>query len=363
MKPRFTHDLDTPALLVDAERLDRNIRGMQDATSKAGVLLRPHIKTHKCLAIAKKQIEAGATGLTCAKISEAEVMSAVCEDLFIAYPIVGETKLRRLDQLSNKVRTLISIESLEAAGLIHDHLSRSGRAEDVMVKVETGLARTGVEIEELESFLQNLSNLAHLHAVGLFTHEGKAYGCQGRKEVRGFLTQVASKLGEMREIFQRVIGRDPVISPGCTVTARVVENRDGFTETRPGTYVFGDVNCLHSGMYQEEECALSVLVTVVAVKEDGRVVVDGGSKTFAMDRHQELGHGRVTGHPDLHFDRLSEEHGVLLTEQPGRYKIGDRLEVIPAHVCPVVNLQTNLFIREGERVVDRWQVDARGCIT
>lgn len=356
-------DLDTPALLVDLPKLERNIERMQNTATAVGAKLRPHIKTHKCLQIAKKQLAAGAAGLTCAKISEAEIMSAVCDDLFIAYPIVGELKFKRLDALSEKARTRVSVESLEGARLLGDHLAKVGRIQEVLVKIETGLARTGIEVAELKSFLEGIEDCEHLRPVGLFTHEGKAYGKKGREDIRAYLDTVSEIMREAGDIFRETVGTIPEISPGCTLTARVSRKEDGFTEIRPGTYVFTDTYCAESGLFDYDECALAVLVRVVAVKQDGRVVIDGGSKTFAMDRHPVKGHGVVVGRPDLFFDRLSEEHGVLQTSHPESYTVGDLLEVIPAHVCPAVNLHTRLHIREGEALVDSWTIDARGCVT
>jgi D-serine deaminase-like pyridoxal phosphate-dependent protein len=356
-------DLDTPALLVDSARLESNLSSMQAVADKAEVDLRPHIKTHKCLEIARRQLALGANGLTCAKISEAEVMAEVCEDLFIAYPILGEIKWKRLDALAGRVHTRISVESLEGARLLNEHLEKVGRIQEVLVKVETGLQRTGVEPEELGSFLEELLRLRQIQPVGLFTHEGKAYKLHGETEIRPLLDNLAKTLREMAAVFETTIGEVPLLSPGCTITAPLVTGEEGFSEIRPGTYAFTDAFCESTGIYRPENWALTVLVRVVAVKPDGRVVVDGGSKTFAMDRHPDLGHGRVPGHPDLFFDRLSEEHGVLLTEDPEPYRVGDFLEIVPAHVCPVVNLHTRLHLREGDQVVGEWRVDARGCVT
>ena len=289
-------------------------------------------------------------------------MSAICDDLFIAYPIVGEVKFRRLDTLSELVRTRVSVESMEGANLLNDHLGRVGRKQDVMVKVETGLERTGVSSTDLEGFLQALSRMRSLHAVGIFTHEGQAYRCGNRQGIEQVYTDVLGRLGRMKEVFIRVFDREPEVSPGCTLTARLVSGDSGFTEIRPGTYVFADTNCVTSGMYADAECALTVLVQVVSVNRNGRVVVDGGSKTFAMDRHSVHGHGMVVGHSDLRFNRLSEEHGVMETDRPEEYRVGDLLEVIPAHVCPVVNLHSTLHVRDGEEIVERWRIDARGCV-
>lgn len=362
MTSRNLNDLDTPSLLVDRVRLDRNIADMQAAANRAGVALRPHIKTHKCREIARRQIEAGAVGLTCAKPSEAEVMVEICQDLFIAYPILGEKKLVRLDRLAERAQTRISVECEESARCLEEHLARVGRTQDVMVKVETGLRRTGQEVSEIKEFFEYLAGLKHLNPVGIFTHEGMAYGLFGRDEITLLLDSVGEKLNEAKLSFHEVFGAKPIVSPGCTLTAPLVTRDQGFDEIRPGTYVFKDCHCAGSGIYRTEECALTVLVEIVSVKSDGRVVVDGGSKTFAMDRHREKGHGFVPAHPDLRFDRLSEEHGVFETDFPDKYHVGQRLEVIPAHVCPVVNLHQTLFLREGEAILDEWRVDARGCV-
>lgn len=355
-------DLDTPALLVSRSRLEANINRMREVASQAGARLRPHVKTHKSKEIARLQLAAGAAGLTCAKLSEAEVMAAVCEDIFIAYPIVGKAKLKRLDALSERVRTRVSVESLEAAEALDTHLRRRNRRQEALVKVESGLGRTGVEAGELRGFLEQIRRLDHIALVGLYTHEGRAYRCSGRMEIAGLLAGIAGRLAGMRETFRQVVGVEPEVSPGCSLTAKLVAAAHGFTEIRPGTYVFGDTYCVASEMFTEEECALSVLVRVIAVKGDGRVVVDAGSKTFALDRHPARGHGMVVGHPELFFDRLSEEHGVLLTDTPERHRVGDLLEIIPAHVCPAVNLHDSLLIREGEQVLDTWRIDARGCV-
>ena len=359
---RTLHDLDTPTLLVDLSRLEANLSRMQRTADSAGVGLRPHIKTHKCLEIARRQMDHGAVGLTCAKISEAEIISKVSGDLFIAYPLIGEIKLKRLDDLAGRVKVRISVESKEGADLLESHLEKVGRDQEVLVKVETGLRRTGQEVDHLRGFLEFLGRRKRIRPVGLFTHEGKAYGLHGEEAISGLLQDLSVTLGEASEIFREVLGMKPWVSPGCTLTAPLVREGQGFDETRPGTYVFKDVYCAESGVYQLNECALTVLVQVLSVKQDGRVVVDGGSKTFAMDRHPAKGHGMVVDHPDLRFDRLSEEHGVFLTDSPERYHVGQRLEVIPAHVCPVVNLHNRLVIREGEKIVEEWPVDARGCV-
>lgn len=355
-------DLDSPALLVDPDTLDRNIAAMQGHADSIGAHLRPHIKTHKSLAVARRQVAAGARGLTCAKLSEAEVMCAASRDLFVAYPPIGAPKFERLERLVERAAIRVSVESIEGARLLADHVKARGRSQPVMVKCETGLLRTGVSAAEMRSFLEQVARLKHLELVGLFTHEGLAYRKHGRAELRALVVDVVEKLHGMKADFVSVFGREPEISPGCSLTAKLLERGDGVTEMRPGTYAYADTYSVASGVYGMEECAFTVLVRIVAVKSDGRVVVDGGSKTFALDRHSGLGHGMVVDHPDLLFDRLSEEHGVMQTDHPERYRIGDFLEVIPAHVCPVVNLHSRLFVRKGEEVVDEWPIDARGCV-
>lgn len=361
--PRTIFELDTPALLVDAQRLERNIERMQAVADAAGVKLRPHIKTHKCLAIAKRQLEVGAQGLTCAKLSEAEVMSEVCDDIFVAYPIVGEPKYERLERLCESTRVRVGVESVPGAKLLNEHLEKRGRTQPVMVKVDTGLRRTGVQFEELEELLQQLAGFSHLDVVGLFTHEGTAYGYGDREKIQVLLEDVAGTLSASQAIFEDVIGKKPELSPGCTLTAPLITKEHGFTEIRPGAYAFKDVYCTTCGIYEEDECALRVLVRVVSIKKNGRVVIDGGSKTFALDRHAEFAYGKVLEGPGMEWRRLTEEHGVLGAEKPDAFQVGQLLQVIPAHVCAVVNLHSHLVLHQDGRIIDRIPIDARGCVT
>lgn len=359
----FIYDLDTPVLLVHEGRLQRNIQQIQAIVDAAGVKLRPHIKTHKCRAIAARQIAAGAKGLTCAKLSEAEAMEGISDDLFVAYPIVGPHKFERLDRLAERNRIRISVESEQGAELLETHLKPMGRIQDVMVKLDTGLGRTGIHPTDCEPFFRKLAAMPHLHVVGLFTHEGMAYGITGEEHIRPLLDSVAVLLHQAESVFTSVFGYPPELSPGCTLTAPLVTSRHGFTEIRPGAYVFKDIYCSESGIYPETECALDVLVTVVAVKEDNRVIIDGGSKTFALDRHPVVGNGRAIDRPDLSVIRLTEEHGILKTDRPGDYRVGQMLRIIPAHVCPVVNLHSYLYVHDGERVLEKLPIEARGCVT
>ncbi len=356
-------DLDTPVLLVDRKRLDENIRAMQRSADSAGVRLRPHIKTHKSKQIAELQLRAGAAGITCAKLSEAEVMREICNDIFIAYPIVGEQKLERLSALNRSIRTCVSVESLEAARQMNVYFQQAGDTQKVRVKIDTGLKRTGIEVSDLADFLASLSLLTCLEITGLFTHEGMAAKCGSRESVEESAAGVSRQMKQAHDIYREVIGRNPEISVGCSATAPIVQKDDGFTEMRPGTYVFTDRSLVETGMYRYEQCALSVLTRIVAIKSDGRVIIDGGSKTFGLDRTPQGEFGLVVDHPDLRIERFSEEHGVLITESPGNYKVGGLLQIIPAHVCPVVNLHEELFLYEDEEVVEVVSIDARGCVT
>jgi D-serine deaminase-like pyridoxal phosphate-dependent protein len=359
---KYVQDLDTPVLLVDIGRLDANIQGMQSVAAQAGAALRPHIKTHKSLAVATRQLNAGANALTCQKLGEAEIMSEVCEDLFISYPVVGAAKLARLVQLSEKCRTLVAVESWDGAQQIHSYYRPLGWDQEVMIELDTGLHRTGVTLEELETFLYDLSELNHLKPIGIFTHEGHAYRQQGRPALQQVLNDVADQLKTARAIFHTVFGRQPVISPGCTLTAPLVTPAYGFDELRPGSYVYKDTICMDSEMYEESECALTALTQVIAVKKDGRVVVDAGTKTLTSDRTPTDSLGTVVGHRYLVVEKMTEEHGILKTPQPDQYRVGQLLEIIPAHVCPAVNLHNHVVARDGDQVIEIWPVDARGCV-
>jgi len=354
-----THELypflDTPALVLDLDKMEANIKEMADIARDAGVKLRPHIKTHKSPYIAKLQLKSGASGITVAKLGEAEVMvDAGITNICIAYPICGEIKLARLKELLGKADISISLDSIEVARGISSVGEEIGNRIPILLKIDTGLNRCGVPPGgDALALAEQIAPLPGVNLMGILTHEGHALAKE--RSLEG-IKRLAIKVGkEMVETANLLRSRDiniREVSVGHTPTAKYIAYVPGITEIRPGTYIFNDLNEIASGVGTTDTCAVTVLVTVVSIPTNDRAIIDGGSKTFSSDMlaHKEnTGFGYIRGHPDITVDHLMEEHGVLkLSNAREKLSIGERLEIIPNHICPVPNLADKFYgVRHG----------------
>lgn len=360
-------DLDTPCLLVHLDALERNVAGMQRVADAAGVRLRPHTKTHKCPEIARMQLAAGARGITVAKLGEAEVMAeAGIDDILVAYPILGDAKLTRLRALAERVRVRVTTDSVEVA----EGLGRVGRdlghELPVLVEVDTGLGRLGRPPgEPTVALVRELVRVSGIRVLGLLTHAGHAYRARDAEELRRIAEEEGRALVETAERCAAEGIEFEEISVGSTPTARIVAGVAGVTEIRPGTYVFNDVQQMRLGVASEETCAARVLATVVAHPGPDRFVLDAGTKSFAADGSDGPpfpGRGVVVGRPELRLELMTEEHTVGRPTGSDDVRIGDRLEVIPLHVCSTVNLfDEAIGVRSG-RVEQTFAIAARGRV-
>jgi D-serine deaminase-like pyridoxal phosphate-dependent protein len=285
------------------------------------------------------------------------------EDVFVAYPVVGVDKGRRLLALSERSRMAVGVDSLEGARGLGDVFRAARRRLDVMLKVDVGYHRVGVLPESAPEMARRIAEVPGLSLRGIFTHAGHAYlqdaaadvAAVGHEEGR----TMAALAGELR-----AIGLDmEEVSVGSTPTARYALTESGVTECRPGNYVFNDASQVSLGTCGIEDCALTVLATVVSVPAPERAVVDAGSKTLSSDplRPRPGGHGFILGHRSR-VQRLSEEHGVVDVEAGETFRVGDRVRILPNHACVVANLHDRLQGVRGERVEEELLVAARGCI-
>jgi D-serine deaminase-like pyridoxal phosphate-dependent protein len=350
---------DTPEVVIDLAVVRRNIEHAAALAREHGVALRPHTKTHKLPQLARMQVDAGAGGIMVAKLGEAEVMAdAGLDDVLVGYPLVGETKLRRLAALLDRgVRASVVVDSVEVA----DGIARLGRDVPALLELDTGLGRLGYragrEAVDAGRHIQALDGLA---LRGVLTHEGQVYREAADVDNYERLAREAAK--RCVEVAHE-LGLETV-SMGATGTFRFTAACAGVTEVRPGTYIFNDLSQLSTGACTRDDVAAVVVATVVARPERTRAVIDAGSKTLTSDR---------LGVPDapatfgrLWDDggtvvRLSEEHGVLELAADSPLRVGDRVAVIPNHVCPVVNLADAVTVVDGD-AVGRWPVAARGKV-
>jgi len=331
-------DLDTPAVYVDLDALENNIKKMQAQSRSWGVGLRPHTKTHKIPEIARMQLAAGAVGITVAKIGEAEVLPG--DDVLVAYPIMAH-KLPRLLALGKERRVTVVIDSVEAA--------RGLPGVGALVEVDIGVGRAGVSTsEQVVAVARACSEFRGLFYWPSWLDE------EGFQKARARIDQhIAALLDAGFAV--------PVVSGGSTPGAAKTPLIPATTEIRPGTYVFNDAGCVANKLATIEECALRVLVTVVSTAVPGQCLIDGGSKTFSSDSTVNVGSfGLFPERPDWRMDKMNEEHGYVKTASPGR--IGEKVWVIPSHVCATVNLHDEIAYGRGGRVEGTWRVAARGRV-
>jgi D-serine deaminase-like pyridoxal phosphate-dependent protein len=357
----------TPYLLVDGPKMERNIQKMAEVARENGVALRPHVKTHKIPGIAREQLEAGASGITVAKLSEAEVMAdGGIEDIFIAYPLVTEAKIRQAIRLAERVRLVVGVDSLEGARRL------SGVAQDqtleVRLEVDTGLRRTGVPLDEAVGLAGEIEDIGNLDLTGIYTYRGAVLrGAKTLELEKARLEEGQLMVSLAEQMREGGIGVDDV-SVGSTPTAEHVAKLEGVTEIRPGTYVFYDRMQARLGACSLDECAAVVVCTVVSRPTRDLAVIDGGSKTFATDVAPGAeplnleGYGHVIGYPGSVLERLTEEHGMLSVAEDCDLDVGDTLQIIPNHICSTVNLHDEVCLLGEDGVVKETRVEARGKV-
>ncbi len=336
-------EIDTPSLVIHLDVLERNVAEMAEVARAAGVRLRPHTKTHKSPDIACMQLDAGAAGITVAKLGEAEVMAdAGMDDLLVAYPIVGDAKLARLRSLLERARVRTTLDSGEVAEGLGRVGRDLGRPVEVLVEVDTGLHRLGRPPgEPTAALVAEVARVDGVEVVGLLTHAGHAYRSTDEASLLAAAEREGVDLVETAERCAKAGIELREVSVGSTPTARVVAGVAGVTEIRPGTYVFNDVQQMRLGVATEATCAARILATVVSHPDDERFVIDAGTKAFSSDGADGPafpGRGVVAGRPELRLDFMNEEHGVGRRTGSDDVRIGERLEVIPLHVCSAVNL-------------------------
>lgn len=352
-RPGRIEDIDTPAVLIDIDRATANIARAQAYADRSGLKLRPHIKTHKLPFLALKQVQAGACGITCQKIGEAEVMAdAGLTDIFIPYNIVGRAKLERLAALHRRVGLSVTADSTETLEGLAATFADRAHPLPVLVECDTGMGRCGVQTPAGAVWLaREVGRAAGLRFGGLMT-----YPPAGRPD------EAARFLAEARAA---LIARGldcPLVSSGGTPDmwraheSRVVE------EYRPGTYVYLDRYQVAKGAGTAEDCALTVLSTVVSRPTASRAIVDAGSKALTSDTLGMPGFGELIEVPGAILSGLSEEHGHVALSGEAAPRIGDRVRILPNHACVVSNLFDYVHLVSGGEVVDVLPVAARGRV-
>ena len=360
--------IPTPAIVIDAAIVERNLARMAAYTREHGLKLRPHTKTHKSAMLAGLQLDAGASGLTVAKAGEAQVMSRVRPDvdLLMAYPAVDARRCALLAELAMHGSTIrVAVDSTVAAGALADSARRCETTIGILVDLDVGLHRTGVQSPKAALELaQHIAGQRGLRLDGIMIYPGHIWAEPDDQVLA--LRAIDAVVCETIALWQKNGFAAPIISGGSTPTAFQSHHITHLTEIRPGTYIFNDMNCVSGGYCSLDDCAARIICTVVSDAVPGQVVIDAGSKTLTSDRRHdspEAGFGHMVEFPDAKIARLTEEHGQVDVRNCDRPpKLGQRVTIIPNHICPCINLQNHVYWHEPDQQPRPLPVDARGCV-
>jgi D-serine deaminase-like pyridoxal phosphate-dependent protein len=347
-------DLDTPAIAVDRTKMMANLKRAQAFADRIGVALRPHIKTHKIPELARLQVELGATGITCQKLGEAEVMAdAGLTNILIPYNLIGNAKLDRLAALARRVDLIVSADNAET---VHGYATRfgdPGRPLPVLIECDTGGGRCGVQSPEaIVELARRIDAASGLDFAGIFTYPA-----------RGRVGLVEEWLAQARERAEQAGLPLRIVSNGGSPDFYHVDAVRSATEHRPGTYIYSDRMQVSFGHGTLEDCALTVVATVVSRPTPDRAILDAGSKALAADTCALPGHGHIVEYPEAVITTLNEEHGIVdVSRCVARPRIGDKVRIVPNHVCVVSNLFDEINLTEGGQMVGTLKVGARGLL-
>jgi D-serine deaminase-like pyridoxal phosphate-dependent protein len=356
-------DLETPVPIVDLDRMERNLDRAAGYAAEHGLALRPHIKTHKSPRIAAEQIRRGAVGVTCATPREVEVMSEVSDDILLAYPPVGTARARRVVSVSDRTSLTVALDSATAIEHLAIAARPIGRRVRVFIEVDLGMHRVGVaSVEEAIALAKLVRRTPPLEYEGIAFYPGHIR--EAVSEQAPMLEEIDRALRDAVTTMTRAGVRPPVVSGGSTPTLWRSHELNDVTEIRPGTYVFNDRTTAEIGACTWDDCALTVLATVVSTAVPNQAVIDAGTKALGREPirgSDAAGFGSLLDHPEVSVKAMSEEHGILdLSRSSWRPEVGERVRVTPNHVCIVVHLNDVVYGTRDGAIETSWPIAARG---
>ena len=374
MKKKSIHDLITPSVLVDLDRLEKNISDMAIRAKEGGVNLRPHIKTHKCVEIGKKQIDAGAQGITVSTLGEAIAFAdAGFNDITYAVPLAPD-KFEGVKQISERTHLNVLVDHPKIVDQLGHFCKKVGLSIDVLVKMDCGLSRTGINPESPSaiSLVKKIHDASNLNFMGILTHAGHSYAMTTVADVK----TIAKQEQDIMIRFAKTLKAESaelapeVVSIGSTPTIRLADTfQEGITEIRPGNYAFFDYTQVALGSCEVTDCALTVLASVISTNPD-RAVIDAGATALSKDKgpihvEPDVGYGKIIkDYAEAKLDAevmiasLSQEHGKLTFtgKTSFAYELGEKIRIVPNHSCLSANLFDYYQVVKGDSVVDRWRV-------
>src|SRR6201991_163556 len=349
---RIAREYGTPCAVIDMDKVERNIARVQATCDAAGVANRPHIKTHKNPMLAQLQVKAGARGITCQKIGEAEVMAdAGIDDILISYNLLGDEKMARLGALQAKADMTVAADNSVVVADLPKAATASGRTLSVVVECDTGRKRAGVETPaEAVALARQIAGSKGLRFAGFMLYPTET----GWADAQKFFAEALAGV--------RAHGLDAtIVSTGGTPNLKNLGKLNGATEHRFGTYIYNDRMQVAAGSATWDDCALHIYSTVVSRAAPERGILDAGSKTLTTDTGGLDGHGLILEHPEAKIAKFAEEHGFLdLSRSNTRPNVGDVVRIVPNHVCVVVNMMDEVVMVRGDEILGTLPVAARG---
>ena len=362
--------IDTPQLLVDRSRLQRNLESMAGFARKRGLDLAPHAKTHKIPEIARLQVDAGAATLTVAKLGEAEAFHAAGLDHFlVAYPMVGAEKVLRGMRLARTAGVVFGIDSRAGAEVLGERARRENQVADVAMLIDAGLHREGLRPDAARNLASELGLIDGVRLRGILTHEGHAYRTGDAEEARRLASDVGREMVDLAGSIREMGFDIDTVSVGSTPTAKLTAETEGINQIRPGIYAFNDLSQVLRGTAELADCAARVVATVVSHAVPDRAIIDAGSKALSHDPLSAIfpttlrGFGLVIGLPGWSLHGLSEEHGWLQWEgrkAPTSLAVGQQVQILPNHICPVFHALGECLVVEGGEYAATWRGIPRG---
>lgn len=364
---RFYDQIDTPALLIDRDIAFDNIEQMQKKADELGVALRPHIKTHRMTYFAKKQMEQGATGIACAKIGEAEVMAAAgIQDIFIANEIVGEMKYERLRKLHRQIKIRSGVDNTVQIDQIEKVFAGEERPFEVLIECEVGENRSGViSDEQLIDLVEYIKTKKHVVLKGIFSHEGHTYKADDQRDCVEKAETAYQRTLRAADMIRKMGVDIDTVSVGATPSVMNGAFVEGITELRLGTYIFFDLGQA-CAIHDFSHCAATVLGTVISKPTKERVVLDTGAKALVSQNRaggicSTGGFGYVKGSDNVRIGNLFDEHGLIYNKTyREQVQVGNKIEIIPSHICPTVNLYDEAYLISEDEILGVVPVDCRG---
>ncbi|EGY9635887.1 amino acid processing protein [Salmonella enterica subsp. enterica serovar Rough O:c:z] len=355
--------LSTPYVALNMDIMEKNIITMTSRLAGNNIQHWPHMKTHKSVRLAKLEQELGASGITCAKLSEAEVMAAGgISSILLAYPLIGDDKCQRYAELARKITMRTIVDSLPGAQGLSRAAVRNNLIFDIHIAIDYGAHREGIQPDQLLDFAREVAILPGLTISGVFTYAGTIYQYHDEQNIRRAAREEAALLINSRDILNAHGFDIKVLSGGSTLSSFYADELSGITESRAGNFIFGDMNAINGGIYTSENCALTICSTIVSIPLPGYATLDAGTKSLTSDLSVTPGsYGLIQEHPDVSLIKLNEEHGYLRYD-PTKVSltIGEQLHIIPNHCCVVANLVDDIYAFRNGVLIETIAIDARG---